>query len=627
MNSSAVERSVVIPAHGREALTRACVAALEEQHLDSTEILVVEDGEPSGAADLNVRQIRRLEQSGFAAACNDGAAAANGRYLIFLNNDALPSSGWLDALVACAESHPRTAIVGAKLLWPDNTVQHAGVVFDAKKNGRHLYEGFHESHPAVNRPRRLQAVTAAAMLVRREAFEEVGGFDTGFVNGWEDIDLCLRIGAQGWEIRYTPDSVVYHLEGATRGREFEGDAPNYVAFMERWAERVQQDDLLHWSADGLLTVQHASGHAVLDVAPELGIARGADGLAERLARSSAHALELLRDNVRLAVSAEPPADAWQGVRRRRARRAAASVSVVVPVGHHDTLGKLLDALAGQAVKEVIVAAGGDLLEAELAALPPRDRAYELHAAPAPEAGGRAAAFNGAIERATGDLVLLLVDDFVPGPALLEEHLAVHAEHPRPEVAALGPGYFPPELRGSRFRRWLEDSGELFGWSFTTAGPPPPSFWYCANTSLKRSFLLEGRLFDERLVQEAWDDYELGLRLAERGMEVVYAPGAAAVHDHPLSLEERRRVMGNAGEAAAVFDSIYPRPHRFWSGTDPSESTLELAARAALLHARHRLLGREADLHGEYSARMRLAFIEGYRSVAWAAPTPRGRGGA
>ena len=76
-------------------------------------------------------------------------------------------------------------------------------------------------------------------------------------------------------------------------------------------------------------------------------------------------------------------------------------------------------------------------------------------------------------------------------------------------------------------------------------------------------------------------------------------------------------MHKAGRSAAVFDSIYPRPHPFWSGTDPVDSVTALEARAALLRARHRLLRRAADRDAAYSVAMRSAFIAGYRSEAWA----------
>jgi GT2 family glycosyltransferase len=542
---------------------------------------------------------------------------AEGRLLAFLNNDTLPARGWLDALARTADEHPGTGIVGALLLWPDNTVQHAGVVFDSGRNGRHLYVGLPERHEAVRRPRRLQAVTGAAMLVERELFERLGGFDPTFVNGWEDIDLCLRAGELGAEVRLAPDAVVRHLEGATRGREFTADLPNYHEFMRRWKDRIEQDDVVHWANDGLLRAEHrADGTVELEVAPELGEASPGPGLERLLAERTSQALELTRANVRLSLAAEPPADAWNGIRRGPPRGDAPSVSVVVPVGHHGTLGALVRALAPQvdalAGGELIVSSDPETLAHTLPEVRPEERPRRFEVVEAGSEGNRATHLNRAIEQSSGELVVLLVDDFMPGPGFLAAHLAVHRAEPRPQVAAIGPALFPERLRAEPFRRWLEDSGELFGCSFTSPEGPPERFWFCANTSLKRAFLLQGQLFDERLDKEAWDDHELGLRLFDRGMEVVFAPAAAVVHEHPLDLDERRQVMRNAGEAAATFDSIYPRPHPFWSGTDPWDSVTELRLRAALLRARHRLRGREEDLYAAFHAEMRSAFLEGYR---------------
>src|SRR6202040_3852687 len=82
---------------------------------------------------------------------------------------------------------------------------------------RHVYTGFPADHPAVETARRFQIVTAACALMRREAFTLAGGFDTSFANGYEDVDLCLRLGELGYEVHYCPRSVVYHLESITRG--------------------------------------------------------------------------------------------------------------------------------------------------------------------------------------------------------------------------------------------------------------------------------------------------------------------------------------------------------------------------------------------------------------------------
>ena len=210
MPAGPVERSVVIPAHGQAPLTQACLRRLQASELERTEIVVVEDGatglELDDAGPLPVRHVRRAEQSGFAAACNAGAAAAQGRELVFLNNDTLPSEGWLDALSRCARDHPGTGIVGAKLLWPDDTVQHAGVVFDGDGNGLHLYEGF----PAAP-SRGRQAARAAGRDRGRDARPARG------VRGGRRLrrGLRQRLGGRG----PLPAGGGAGLEGALRARQ------------------------------------------------------------------------------------------------------------------------------------------------------------------------------------------------------------------------------------------------------------------------------------------------------------------------------------------------------------------------------------------------------------------------
>ena len=117
----------------------------------------------------------------FAGACNAGAAAAGGSdYLVFLNNDTIPLAGWLDALVAEAESDESVAAVGARLLYPNGQVQHAGVVIGQDGWPHHLYAGFPGEHPAVTRKKDITAVTAACLLVRRSEFAALGGHPMTF---------------------------------------------------------------------------------------------------------------------------------------------------------------------------------------------------------------------------------------------------------------------------------------------------------------------------------------------------------------------------------------------------------------------------------------------------------------
>lgn len=254
--------SIVIPVHNKAALTRQCLDSIFERppKVDH-EVLVVDDASIDGTPDMlaeygeAVKHVRLEQNAGFATACNAGAAAAKGEYLVFLNNDTIAQRGWLDALVAYADRHG-VAVVGSKLLFPDGTVQHAGVAFSPLGDPLHIYAGFPADHPAVNRSRPFQAVTAACVLVRRDAFGEAGGFDTGYHNDLEDVDLCLRLGQAGHEVHYCHESVLYHLESASRGQR---GRPKYSAavYRDRWGRCVRHDEMVFYVEDGLLELLRA----------------------------------------------------------------------------------------------------------------------------------------------------------------------------------------------------------------------------------------------------------------------------------------------------------------------------------------------------------------------------------
>ncbi len=252
--------SIIIPVFNHSDLTRQCLEALQADGTEPSarEIIIVNDGSTDDTLVMlagygaQVRVITLTENQGFAAACNAGAAAAQGEYVVFLNNDTLPRLGWLAALQSYQVAHPHVAALGARLLFPDGTVQHAGVVIGQDRNPWHLYAGFPGDHPAVCRSRRFQIVTGACLWMRRELFQAVGGFDTGFRNGFEDVDLCLRLGAQGHEIHYCHECVIVHLESQTRGGWTDDDTHNHALYRERWDERIKPDDLSHYLADGTL---------------------------------------------------------------------------------------------------------------------------------------------------------------------------------------------------------------------------------------------------------------------------------------------------------------------------------------------------------------------------------------
>ena len=316
---SEVRCSIVIPVHGRAGLTRQCLdTVLGEPPEAGFELVVVDDASPDDTPAVleaygeRVRAVRLDDNAGFAGACNAGAAAARGELLVFLNNDTIPVAGWLDTLVAYADAHPEAGIAGAKLLFPNETIQHAGVVVCQDDNPRHIYAGFPAAHPAVNVSRRFQAVTAACMLVRRAAFEGVNGFDEMYRNCLEDTDLCLRVIEAGHEVHYCHESVLYHLESVSRGRRSKEIERNAKLFRERWAGRARRDDIDYYVADGLLKVRYRDVYpAGLEVAPELAFVSGPGRAAidRLLEQQSREVVDLLKETVRLtALAAElgPP---------------------------------------------------------------------------------------------------------------------------------------------------------------------------------------------------------------------------------------------------------------------------------------------------------------------------------
>jgi GT2 family glycosyltransferase len=294
--SAVPQCAVVIPTFNGAHLLSTCLEALLAHPAKGCDwrVIVVDDASSDGTVerfrdhDERVTVVSRERNGGFAEACNDGArAAADADHLVFLNNDTVPLAGWLDALVEAAAGHPEAAAIGSKLLFPDGTVQHAGVVIGQDRWPHHIYAGFPGEHPAVSRSKRVTAATAACLLVRRRVFEDLGGFDTAFHNGYEDVDLCLRLGEQGHEVRYCAGSVLYHLESVTRWADesMRHSGDNDRLYAERWQDRIPPDDIEHYLADGVLTIEYGPAYPLqMSVSPLLAAVQRETGPDDRLAR-------------------------------------------------------------------------------------------------------------------------------------------------------------------------------------------------------------------------------------------------------------------------------------------------------------------------------------------------------
>jgi GT2 family glycosyltransferase len=303
--------SIVVPVHGRASLTERCLEALRAELPRGCEVIVVDDASTDSTPALlasyrdAIRVLTLPVNVGYARACNEGAAIAANDTLVFLNNDTEPQPGWLQALNAYARDHPGAAVVGAKLLYPTGSIQHAGVAIGQDGYPHNLYAGLPGEHPAVNRSRRLQAVTGACMLVTRRAFERAGGFDPAYLNSLEDVDLCLRIGEAGGEVHYCHGAELTHLESASRGRD-ERFEISVARYRERWCDRVRPDDLSIYAADGLLEVEYQDAYPLrISISPRLAVVdAGRESEIEALLEAYAGQVsDLLAEVVRLTAIA------------------------------------------------------------------------------------------------------------------------------------------------------------------------------------------------------------------------------------------------------------------------------------------------------------------------------------
>ena len=220
------EASIVIPVYAQWPRTLACLRAIAAHPPDvAFEVVVVDDASPDdtlqGLARVEgVRVVARPHNGGFIAACNDGAAAATGSVLVFLNNDTVPQPGWLDALLETFRTHPDTGLAGAQLLYPDGRLQEAGGVVFADGSAWNYGRFGSPDDPRHAYVRECDYVSGAALAIPRTVFHRVGGFDRRYAPAYyEDTDLAFAVRAAGLRVRYQPLARVVHDEGATSGTD------------------------------------------------------------------------------------------------------------------------------------------------------------------------------------------------------------------------------------------------------------------------------------------------------------------------------------------------------------------------------------------------------------------------
>ena len=266
--------SVIVPSYGQVAATLRCLRAIAASETETPfEVIVAEDasGDPDVALLEQVQGLRLVCNAtnlGFLHNCNAAALLARGRYLLFLNNDTEPLPGFLDALVGLAEAMPDAGLIGSKLLFPDGRLQEAGGIVWQDATGWNYGRGDNPALPQYNAVHDTDYVSGASILLRRDLFETLGGFDPLFAPAYyEDTDLAFRIRARGLRVMYQPASVVVHHEGLSHGTDITSGIKasqevNRHRLLARWPRLLATEHFAS-GTDVMRAREHAKGHRTI----------------------------------------------------------------------------------------------------------------------------------------------------------------------------------------------------------------------------------------------------------------------------------------------------------------------------------------------------------------------------
>jgi len=242
--------SIIIPQYNMAKMTEECINSIIENTNYDYEIILVDNGSSDLVSDEvrnKVKYIKISQNVFFSGGCNLGANSANGEDLCFLNNDILAKKGWLEPLLELLHNK-EVGIVAPKLLYPTGSIQHAGVeVTGGTRDGdifNHRYRHCSKDDKNANTLREYQSITGAAFVIKKNDFISVDRFDEGYINGYEDNDLCFKVRFDlGLKVLYCPSSELIHRESATprgSGNTARGKEGQY-RFFDKWGSKLKID--------------------------------------------------------------------------------------------------------------------------------------------------------------------------------------------------------------------------------------------------------------------------------------------------------------------------------------------------------------------------------------------------
>lgn len=244
--------SIVIPCYNQVHYTYACLQSILEFTTDvSYEVIIADDVSNDATASLD-RYVeglvirRNQTNQGFLKNCNQGAKAARGKYIMFLNNDTKVTKGWLSSLVSLIESDPSIGMVGSKLVYPDGRLQEAGGILWSDGSGWNYGRLDDPDKEEYNYVKEVDYISGAAILLPASLWKEIGGFDERYAPAYcEDSDLAFEVRKAGYRVVYQPLSKVVHFEGVSNGTDVNGtglkrfQVENSKKLKEKWASEFK----------------------------------------------------------------------------------------------------------------------------------------------------------------------------------------------------------------------------------------------------------------------------------------------------------------------------------------------------------------------------------------------------
>lgn len=264
--------SIVIPVYNKWAYTAACLRSLVEcKTTVSFEVIVVDD-QSSDETDKQLQQIKNLitlrneKNLGFIGSCNRGAEQASGQYLVMLNNDTQVLDHWLDHLLDALKHYPDAGMVGARLIYPDGSLQEAGGMIFSDGSGWNYGRGDDANKPEYQYTREVDYCSGACLMLERNLYHQLGGFDSLYAPAYyEDTDLAFKVRQQDLKVVVAPQAVVVHHEGISSGTDITTGTKRYQEinkskFLERWAEVLEQHPQPISDPDNLSEIHRARDH-------------------------------------------------------------------------------------------------------------------------------------------------------------------------------------------------------------------------------------------------------------------------------------------------------------------------------------------------------------------------------